>query len=64
METKPGMSRVLIGLGSVQLFLEFCLLFLQAFDMLPEEISFSIMLVVSFIKLIPHIEILIPMLGK
>jgi hypothetical protein len=56
--------RVLTGLRSLQLLLEFLLLLFKGLDLLLQKISFSIMLMVCFIKLIPHIEKLIPTFGN
>ena len=44
--------------------MEFLLLLFKGLDLLLEEISFSIMLMVCFIKLVLHIEKLIPAFGN
>ena len=46
------------------MFLEILLLFLKGLDLLLQKISFSSMLTVCFVKLIPHIEKLVPSLGN
>ena len=60
----PGTIRVLTGLGKLQLFLKSGFLLFQALESLFQFISLSRMLSVSFIKLVPHRESLIKVLGN
>jgi len=60
----PGTIRVHTGLGKLQLFLKSGFLLFQALDSLFQFISLSRMLSVGFIKLVPHRESLIKVLGN